>query len=43
MNYYICEECGQRYCGWAEGIICQKCGGKLEKITWEEFSLEKKE
>ncbi|GAI62472.1 unnamed protein product [marine sediment metagenome] len=37
MNYYICMECGQKYCGWAISIICQKCGSKLRRITWEEF------
>ncbi|GAJ12154.1 unnamed protein product [marine sediment metagenome] len=42
MNYYICKDCGQKYCGWADNIICQKCGGKLKGITREEFSLEKK-
>jgi len=43
MNYYICLNCGQKYCGWAEGIICQKCGGVLKKITREEFYSEEKE
>lgn len=42
MNYYICEECGQKYCGWAISETCQKCGGALESVSWEEFSLEKK-
>ncbi|MBA7517443.1 hypothetical protein ES705_09497 [subsurface metagenome] len=42
MNYYLCEECGQKYCGWATSEFCQKCGGVLEKITREEFLLEKK-
>jgi len=43
MNYYICEECGSLYCGWAVTIICQKCGGVLKKVTWEEYYSEKKE
>jgi len=42
MNYYICEECGQKYCGWAETIICEKCGGKLLKISWQGYYSEKK-
>lgn len=42
MNYYICEECGQKYCGWAESIICQKCGGKLKRISREEYYSKKK-
>ncbi|MBA7565244.1 hypothetical protein ES708_06920 [subsurface metagenome] len=42
MNYYICEECEQKYCGWAISIICRKCGGRLRRITWKEFYLEKK-
>ncbi len=37
MNHYICEDCGQKYCGWAEGKFCQKCGGILREITREEF------
>lgn len=37
MNYYICEKCGQRYCGWASNRICQKCGRTLRKITREEY------
>ena len=52
MDYYICEECGQKYYGlkissfWsgrAVSIICQKCGGRLLKITREEFYSEEKE
>ncbi|MBA7534902.1 hypothetical protein ES705_27152 [subsurface metagenome] len=42
MNYYICPGCGQKYCGWSDNKICQKCKRVLEKITWEEFYLEKK-
>ena len=43
MNYNICEECNQKYCGWAESTECQECGGRLLKITREEFYPEKKE
>ncbi|MBA7549525.1 hypothetical protein ES705_42012 [subsurface metagenome] len=43
MNYYICFECGRKYCGWAKSIICQKCGGILKEINREEFYSEKKE
>ena len=42
MNYYICEDCDQKYCGWAVSEICQECRGKLKRVTVEEFSLEKK-
>ncbi len=42
MNYYICLNCRQKYCGWATGEICQKCGGVLKRISQEEFYLEKK-
>jgi len=42
MNYYICLNCDQKYCGWAVSEICQKCGGVLEPMTREEFYLEKK-
>ncbi|GAI81379.1 unnamed protein product [marine sediment metagenome] len=42
MNYYICEECGQKYTGWANNEFCQKCGSKLKRISQEEFYLEKK-
>jgi hypothetical protein len=40
MNYYICEDCRQKYCGWAVNIICQRCEGRLKRISWEEFYLE---
>jgi len=43
MNYYICRRCGTLYCGWARSIICQKCGGLLKAVSWEEFYSEKKE
>jgi len=43
MNYKICEGCDQKYCGWAEKKICRECGGKLERITREEFYSEEKE
>ena len=43
MNYYICLNCGQKYCGWAENKFCEKCGDKLKEITGEEFYSEKKE
>ncbi|MBA7528493.1 hypothetical protein ES705_20680 [subsurface metagenome] len=42
MNYYICPGCRQRYCGWSDNKICQKCGGVLKRISQEEFYLEKK-
>ncbi|MBA7515462.1 hypothetical protein ES705_07502 [subsurface metagenome] len=42
MNHYICEECGQKFCGWATGIICQKCGGILKEINREEFLFREK-
>ncbi|MBA7610605.1 hypothetical protein ES703_17817 [subsurface metagenome] len=37
MNYYLCENCGQKYCGWANNKECQKCGNVLKEITREEF------
>lgn len=40
MNYYICPECGQKYCGWASTIICRVCKVRLKKITREEFYSE---
>lgn len=43
MNYLICEDCDQKYCGWAKGITCQKCGGRLLRITREEFCSGAKE
>jgi len=42
MNYYICKECGTLYCGWANCTLCQKCGGVLKRISWEEFYSEEK-
>ncbi len=43
MNYYICLDCGQKYCGWLVNTICQKCGGLLKAVSYEEFYSEKKE
>lgn len=43
MNYYICLNCKQKYCGWAKNIICAKCGGVLKRIPEEEFYSGKKE
>jgi len=43
MNYNICEDCNQKYCGWAESTECQECGGKLKRITREEFYSEEKD
>lgn len=43
MNYYICGRCGTLYTGWANSIICRKCGGVLERITREEFYSEEKD
>ena len=42
MNYNICERCGTLYCGWAESVIYRECGGKLERITREEYYSEEK-
>ncbi|GAH43816.1 unnamed protein product [marine sediment metagenome] len=42
MNYYICPECGQKYCGWADNKICQKCEKVLKRITREEFYSKEK-
>lgn len=41
MNYYRCEECGQRYCGWANNNnnTCEKCNGQLKEISRGEFEL----
>jgi len=43
MNYYICLDCGQEYCGWAKSQICGKCGGLLKAVSYEEFYAEEKE
>ena len=42
MLHYRCEKCGQKYTGWAVAEICQKCGGKLEELSREEFYEEDK-
>jgi rRNA maturation endonuclease Nob1 len=42
MNYYICLKCRRRYLGWAVCETCEECGGQLERVSQEEFSLEKK-
>lgn len=42
MNYYICPGCGQRYCGWSNNKICQKCKKVLKRITREEFYPDEK-
>ncbi|MBA7478260.1 hypothetical protein ES707_13683 [subsurface metagenome] len=42
MPKYRCEKCGALYAGWAGSEICQKCGGKLELISWARYQEEKK-
>ncbi|MBA7582979.1 hypothetical protein ES708_24917 [subsurface metagenome] len=37
MPYYECEKCGAKFAGWGVGKFCQKCRGKLNKISKEEF------
>lgn len=37
MDYYQCEECKQKFTGWAVEKTCKKCGSKLKEISREEF------
>jgi len=41
MPKYRCEKCGAKFAGWGVGKICQKCGGKLKRISESEFYEEK--